>query len=107
MKREFRFERCIECRQQHRHVLGLASGHDRIDRHLLDGAWHEVRRDGADHLVCLARGALQHAQDAIIGWRYDRQTIRPAAIETRFDRIVPFTDFDLAGLDGRVAESRE
>ena len=36
--------------------------------------------------------AAQHAQDALVGRRHDRQAVAPAALEAGFDRIVPVAD---------------
>ena len=65
----------------------------------------EVGRDQADDLVGLALGAAQHAQDALVGRRHDRQPVAPAALEAGLDRIVPFADRDRARLAGRGRRS--
>ena len=89
VQHEQRIERRLEHAQHHRHVFRLAARHHRVDRHLLDRAGREVGRDQAHDLVGLALGAAQHAQDALVGRRHDRQAVGPAALEAGLDRIVP------------------
>ena len=106
MHAEFRVQRRFDHRQHHRHVFRQATGHDRVDRHFLDRAFLHVRRDDADDLVRLARGALQHAQDALVGRRHDRQPVGPAPAERLLDRVVPAGIGDLARLHRHLAVAR-
>ena len=67
--------------QDHRQVLGLAAGHHRVDGHLLHRGRHQVGRDGGDHVLGIAAGALQHAQHPGLGGGHDRQPVAPAPVE--------------------------
>ena len=52
-------------------------------------------------------GAAQHAQDALVGRRHDRQAVGPAALEAGLHRIVPVADGDLARLQAGIAVARD
>ena len=60
-----------------------------------------------DDLVGLALGAAQHAQDALVGRRHDRQAVGPAALEAGLHRIVPVADGDRARLQAGIAVARD
>src|SRR5205823_12376594 len=49
-----------------------------------------------DHLLRVARGAVEHAQDALLGPRHQRQPVRPAAREHRLLLVLVRADLDPA-----------
>ena len=104
---EQRIERRLEHAQHDRHVLRLAARHHRVDGDLLDRARRQVRRNQSHDLVGLALGAAQHAQDALVRRRHDRQAVAPAALEAGLPRIVPVADRDLARLQAGLAVARD
>ena len=74
--------------EHQRQVLGLAAGHHRVDRDLLDRALDEVGRHDGDDVVGRAGRALEHPQHARLGRRHDRQAVGPAAVEQRLQLVL-------------------
>ena len=86
----------LQCSDHPWHELGPAPGHHRVDRDLLDGHLHEVRRYHGDDRVGRQRGAVQHLQYALDCWWRDRQTICHATIEQHLHLVVEVGQFDHA-----------
>src|SRR5204863_2768288 len=83
----------------------LAAGHYRVDRDLLDGCGGESRRHQPQHLLRIARGAVEHAQDALLGRRHQRQPVRPAAPEHRLLFVLILADLDAARFETGLVEA--
>ena len=90
--------------QHPRQVLGLAAGHHRGDRHLLDGRLHEVGRHDRDDVGRRTSGAGQHPHDPLLGRRHDRQPVAPAAVEHHLDVVLGVGDVDAPRREHRRAE---
>ena len=74
--------------EHHRQVLGLAAGHHRVDRHLLDRARGPGRAARPRRPRPGAAVPLEHAQHPRRRRRHDRQAIGPAAREAGFDLVL-------------------
>ena len=63
----------------HGQILRSTPGHHRVDRDLLDGAFHEVGRDDRDDLLRVAGGAGEHPHDtrAAVGGTSGRPSDQP------------------------------
>ena len=97
-------ERRLHHREDDRHVLGLAAGHHRVDRDLLDRAGRVVRRDRADHLLRIAGRAPEHAQHPHRGRRDHGQPVAPAAGEAELVLVLGRVHVDDPRLQGRGSE---
>ena len=75
---ERRIEHRLERRDQDRHRLRPAAGHDGVDRDLLDRRLCPERRDLSDDVVRVRVDPREHRLDARLGRRHDRQPVRPA-----------------------------
>src|SRR5262249_38864529 len=80
--------------QYNRQIFRLAPRHHGVDRDLLDRRRSEPRWHEAEHFLRVARRAVEHAQNALLGRRYQRQPIRPAAPEHRLLLVLILADFD-------------
>src|SRR6266851_2702225 len=98
---EHRFDR----RQHDRQVFRLAPRHHHVDRDLLDLRPSERRRHQPDDLLRVARGAVEHAQDALLGRRHQRQPVRPAAREHRLLLVLVLADLDAARFEPGLVET--
>ena len=67
-----------------RKIFRFTTGHDSIDRHLLDAAGDVIWWHAADQLASFQLGSGQHAHDPHRRWRNNRQAISPTAIEAGF-----------------------
>src|SRR5205823_10863280 len=57
------------------------------------------------HLLRVARGAVEHAQDALLGRRDQGQPVRPAAPEHRFLLVLVLADLDAARFEAGLVEA--
>jgi hypothetical protein len=49
-----------------------------------------------DHLLWVARGAVEHLEHALLGRRHQRQAVRPTALEHRLLLVLVPADLDAA-----------
>src|SRR5271163_343565 len=88
MRIELRSGDRLECREDNRQVLRLASRHDGVGGNFLDGRGTHVRGQRSEHLARIAPGAGEHAHDPLRGGRNHRQAIGEAALEHEFEGVL-------------------
>ena len=77
----------LDRRHDHRQILGLAAGHDRVDGDLLGGDGHRPVLDECDLLARRQARRLEHRAHSIRrGWDH-RKTVGPALLETELDGV--------------------
>ena len=82
--------------QHHWQVLGLAPCEHGVDRHLLNRALDEVRRDDSDDVVGGTARAQQHLRHALGCRRHDRQPVGPSSVEHGLGVVLGLGQFDAA-----------
>ena len=98
--------RGLEGREHDGQVLGCATGEHRVDRHLLDGALHEIGRNECDDLVWRACRAFEHAQDALGRRRHDGKAVGPAPVEQRLHLVFEVGEVDSSRVQTMALEPR-
>src|SRR5262249_57635790 len=74
-------------RDDDRHVLGPAAGHDRVDGDLLRGDRYRPVRDERDLLLGIETRGREHHRHAVLGRRDDRQPVGPSLLEAELPRV--------------------